>query len=45
MRRVGGVQQGPTLTGHEDAVQCVLFERAGEFLVSASSDLTVRLWA
>jgi WD40 repeat protein len=34
-----------TLAGHEDAVQCVLFERAGEFLVSGGSDLTFRIWA
>jgi len=45
MRCVDRLQQVPALTGHEDAVQCVLFERTGEFLVSGSSDLTVRLWA
>ena len=33
------------LTGHEEAVQSVLFDRAGEFLLSAGSDGTVRLWS
>ncbi|KAL8588698.1 hypothetical protein ACOMHN_046470 [Nucella lapillus] len=33
------------LIGHEDAVQCVLFDRSGEFLVSGGSDNTVRIWS
>ncbi|EDO33837.1 predicted protein [Nematostella vectensis] len=33
------------LTGHEDAVQSVLFDRAGEFLLSSGSDGTVRIWS
>jgi|TARA_B110000977_G_scaffold200579_1_gene291622 WD40 repeat protein len=32
------------LRGHEDAVQGVLFDPNGEFLVSCSSDHTFRLW-
>jgi len=39
------LQQASALTGHEDAVQCVAFENSGEYLVSASSDLTARIWA
>lgn len=34
-----------SLIGHEDAVQATLFDRAGEFLVSAGSDYTVRIWS
>ena len=33
------------LVGHEDAVQCLAFDRQGEFLVSGGSDLTVRIWS
>ena len=33
------------LTGHEDAVQSVLFDHAGEFLLSAGSDGTIRIWS
>jgi WD40 repeat protein len=33
------------LTGHEDAVQAVAFDRGGQFMVSASSDCTFKLWA
>uniref|UniRef100_UPI00398F17FD sperm-associated antigen 16 protein n=1 Tax=Pristiophorus japonicus TaxID=55135 RepID=UPI00398F17FD len=33
-----------SLAGHEDAVQCVLFEHKGECVVSGGSDGTVRLW-
>lgn len=33
------------LAGHEDAVQAVAFDRAGQFLVSASSDCTFKLWS
>ena len=33
------------LAGHEDAVQVVAFDRAGQYLVSASSDCTFKLWA
>ena len=34
-----------TLNGHEDAVQAVVFDPRGEFLVSAASDSTFRLWS
>ena len=37
--------QAPELTAHEDAVQSVLFDRVGEFLVSGGSDGTVRIWS
>jgi WD40 repeat protein len=33
------------LEGHEDAVQSVLFDPNGKFLVSASSDQTFRIWS
>jgi WD40 repeat protein len=33
------------LTGHEEAVQSVLFDKTGEFLLSAGSDGTVRIWS
>ncbi|XP_078083856.1 sperm-associated antigen 16 protein [Mustelus asterias] len=33
-----------SLAGHEDAVQCVLFDHKGEYVVSGGSDGTVRLW-
>lgn len=33
------------LTGHEEAVQTVLFDKGGEFLMSAGSDGTVRIWS
>lgn len=33
------------LNGHEDAVQAVVFDPRGEFLVSAASDSTFRLWS
>lgn len=32
------------LRGHEDAVQCVLFDRKGESLISAGTDATWRVW-
>ena len=37
--------QATELTAHEDAVQSVLFDRLGEFLVSGGSDGTVRIWS
>ncbi|KAL9966119.1 hypothetical protein ACROYT_G024139 [Oculina patagonica] len=37
--------QATELTAHEDAVQSVLFDRMGEFLVSGGSDGTVRIWS
>lgn len=37
--------QMTSLVGHEDAVQCLVFDRLGEFLVSGGSDLTVRIWS
>ena len=33
------------LTGHEEAVQTVLFDKTGEFLLSAGSDGTLRIWS
>ncbi|XP_059503021.1 sperm-associated antigen 16 protein isoform X2 [Stegostoma tigrinum] len=33
-----------SLSGHEDAVQCVLFDHKGEYVVSGGSDGTIRLW-
>ena len=33
------------LTGHEDAVQTILFDKNGEYLVSGSSDTTIRIWS
>jgi len=33
------------LAGHEDAVQALAFDRAGQFLVSSSSDCTFKLWS
>ncbi len=33
------------LHGHEDAVQAVMFDPRGEFMVSAASDSTFRLWS
>lgn len=33
------------LEGHEDAVQAVLFDPQGQFLISASSDHTFRIWS
>lgn len=33
------------LTGHEDAVQAAIFDRSGEYLLSCSSDATVKLWS
>ncbi|XP_033102274.1 sperm-associated antigen 16 protein-like [Anneissia japonica] len=37
--------QVSNLTGHEDAVQSVIFDRTGDFLVSGGSDSTVRIWS
>ena len=34
-----------SLVGHEDAVQCLIFDRTGEFMVSGGSDCTVRVWS
>ena len=34
-----------SLAGHEDAVQGLIFDKNGEFLVSCSSDLTVKIWS
>ncbi|GFR41830.1 hypothetical protein Agub_g2605 [Astrephomene gubernaculifera] len=33
------------LSGHEDAVQAVVFDPAGHYLISCGSDNTFRLWA
>ena len=32
------------LVGHEDAVQSVVFDKTGEFLVTAGSDSTIKIW-
>ena len=37
--------QVSTLVGHEDAVQSVVFDSSGNFLVSGGSDMTVRIWS
>eukprot|EP00918_Siedleckia_nematoides_P064680 GHVU01140636.1.p1 GENE.GHVU01140636.1~~GHVU01140636.1.p1 ORF type:complete len:603 (+),score=65.99 GHVU01140636.1:232-1809(+) len=37
--------QVSTLVGHEDAVQTVVHDHSGNFLVSGASDLTVRIWS
>ena len=37
--------QVTSIAGHEDAVQCLAFDRGGEFLVSGGSDLTVKVWS
>lgn len=34
-----------SLVGHEDAVQCLIFDRSGEYMVSGGSDCTVRVWS
>lgn len=34
-----------SLVGHEDAVQCLIFDRAGEYMVSGGSDCTIRTWS
>lgn len=33
------------LRGHDDAVQAVVFDPEGQFLVSGGSDSTFRIWA
>jgi WD40 repeat protein len=33
------------LAGHEDAVQAAVFDPNGQYIVSASSDNTFRLWS
>jgi WD40 repeat protein len=33
------------LVGHEDSVQCVVFDQAGDFLVSGSSDQSIKIWS
>ncbi|XP_012935784.1 sperm-associated antigen 16 protein [Aplysia californica] len=40
-----GTGQIQSLVGHEDAVQCLCFDRSGEFMVSGGSDSTVRIWS
>lgn len=34
-----------SLTGHEDAIQTVLFDLNGEYLVSGGSDATITIWS
>ncbi|XP_060604185.1 LOW QUALITY PROTEIN: sperm-associated antigen 16 protein-like [Ruditapes philippinarum] len=34
-----------SLVGHEDAVQCLIFDRTGEYMVSGGSDCTIRIWS
>ncbi|WAR05260.1 SPG16-like protein [Mya arenaria] len=34
-----------SLVGHEDAVQCLIFDRSGEYMVSGGSDCTIRIWS
>lgn len=38
-------KQVTTLTGHEDAVQAVIFDINGEFMVSGGSDSQVKIWS
>jgi len=38
-------EQVTTLTGHEDAVQTVIFDRQGEFMLSGGSDSLVKVWS
>jgi len=38
-------EQVTTLTGHEDAVQAVIFDVNGEFMVSGGSDSQVKIWS
>ena len=33
------------LSGHEDAVQTVMFDRNGEYLLSGGSDMAVKMWS
>ena len=33
------------MSGHNDAVQCCVFDRSSKFLVTGGSDATFRLWA
>ena len=33
------------LSGHEDAVQTVMFDRNSEFLLSGGSDMAVKMWS
>lgn len=44
MYEVGNGQM-TSLIGHEDAVQCLVFDQSGDFMVSGGSDLTVRIWS
>ena len=37
--------QVTTLVGHDDAVQSVVFDKSGEFMVSGGTDCTVRIWS
>lgn len=39
------VLQITSLAGHEDAVQCLIFDVGGEFMVSGGSDNVVRIWS
>ncbi|KAF8751889.1 WD40 repeat-like protein [Rhizoctonia solani] len=39
-----GAQVGPELTGHLEAVMCVLFSSNGDRLFSCSDDRTIRIW-
>lgn len=37
--------ESTNLVGHSDAVQTVAFERNGEYLISGSSDTTIKIWS
>jgi len=38
-------EQVTTLTGHEDAVQTVIFDHNGEFMLSGGSDNLIKVWS
>ena len=40
-----GLAAGVSLRGHEDSVQSVAFDPTSQYLISAGSDATVRIWS
>ena len=41
----GAAEEIITLSGHEDAVQAVVFDPYGKYLASAGSDMSFRFWS